>query len=488
MDIAVLGKSHINNLIKEQFEPAGFKIYMLDEPDEIKSIKGEPGAFTISGKGGSLEVAHIIVTEEPCYALGDKELPGGNPVVLEEIDSPENAKRLESLPIKEPVVFILDYPVESTAYMTRLALEKAIGLLEKKRKVVYLAKYMRTAGAGLEGIFRKARNLGAVFFKYDAIAISYSGDNDVFSIEAYDAAGGFKIVTGAPVISGEALYGSSFLSIIKLLRLKMHDSGRFFLFPSYTGRKGVYFANAGNTSGSNDEVLLGLKSILFDITRTTGSKSGPRERPGAGAAGMEGPAARNDLAEIPDDGRYPVIDPGKCAFCYTCFRACTHFAMSPDYDNSVMKNIHASCFGCGVCASVCPAGAISMSGNTKAADNGAAKGCLKVFCCENSAAIAFKRIGEASTGVEITTVSCGGELGAEVFISALKDFERVLVAVCMDDACRHFDGNLRVKRYVDRAKEMLKASGMDENRVACIQLSHAMPTVLDEYIKEMASK
>ena len=524
MNIAVLGKSRINNLIKELFEPAGFTIHILEEPDGIKSVKGGPGAFTIAGKGiagkdGSLEVSHIIVTEEPCYALGDKGLPG-NPVMLEDIDSPENVKRLESLPCREPVVFILDYPVESPARMTRMALEKAIGLLEKKRKVVYLARYMRTAGTGLEGIFRKARNLGAVFFKYDGINISYSGDKGIFSIEAHDAAGGFKVVTGAPIISGEALYGNSFLTVIKLLRLKMHDASRFFLFPSFTGRKGIYFANAGNTSGSKNEILLGLKSILLDITRTTGSMGSPAEISGAGtaetgnvtapdsvrtasgtggiilpgsqchdpgAAGMEVPAARDASAGIPGDGDYPVIDPGKCAFCYTCYRACTHFAMSPDYDNSVMKNLPESCFGCGICASVCPAGAISMSAKASG-KNSRAGGSLKVFCCENSAAIAYKRIAGACSGVEIATVACGGELSAEALISALKDFDRVLAAVCMDDACRHFEGNLRVKRYVDRAKEMLKASGMDENRVAFIQLSHAMPTVLDEYMKELALK
>ncbi|MGE5614348.1 MAG: hydrogenase iron-sulfur subunit [Bacillota bacterium] len=520
MNIAVVGKSNINNLIKEQFEPAGFTIYILDKPDEIKAVKGGPGAFVIAGKGRKIEVSHIIVTEEPSWGPGEKGLPG-NPVMLEDIDSPENADRLESMPAREPVVFILDYPAESPAHMTRMALEKAIGLLKKKRKVVYLARYMRTAGPGLEGIFREVRNLGAVFFKYDKINISYSEDKDVFSIEAQDAAGGIKIVTGAPVVSGEALYGNSFLNIIKLLRLKTHDSNRFFLFPSFTGRKGIYFAKAGNNSGSKNEILLCLKSILLDITRATGSLNGTAgmfgdgaageekapapdacrtasgaveitlpnaQYPGMAAAETEVPAACNYLSPgLPGDGRYPLIDPGKCAFCYTCFRACTHSAMTPDYDNSVMKNITASCFGCGVCASVCPAGAISMSGKARV-ENSYARGTLKVFCCENSAAIAYKRIAEVSPGVEIATVPCGGELCAEAIISALKDFERVLVAVCMDDACRHFEGNLRAKRYVDRAKEMLRISGMDENRVACIQLSHAMPAALDECIREMALK
>jgi coenzyme F420-reducing hydrogenase delta subunit len=94
----------------------------------------------------------------------------------------------------------------------------------------------------------------------------------------------------------------------------------------------------------------------------------------------------------------------------------------------------------------------------------------------------------AAEGFEVVpaSVSCGGELSAESLIDALKEFDRVLVAVCINDACRHFEGNLRAKRYVERAKERLRASGLNENRISCLQLSHAMPMALEEQIREIA--
>ena len=101
-------------------------------------------------------------------------------------DSPENAKAQPAN--QEPVVFILDYPVES-GIMTRLALERRLGCWRRRGR--YLSyKYLETIEQ-LEGI-QEALNLGAVSLNmtYSHIILS---DNDVFSIEAYDAAGGLKL-------------------------------------------------------------------------------------------------------------------------------------------------------------------------------------------------------------------------------------------------------------------------------------------------------
>ena len=64
----------------------------------------------------------------------------------------------------------------------------------------------------------------------------------------------------------------------------------------------------------------------------------------------------------------------------------------------------------------------------------------------------------------------------------------MLVAVCMDDACRHFDGNKRAKREVERAKEMLKASrnGRKQNRISAAVSRDAK--VLEEVITDTAAQ
>lgn len=467
MKVAVLGKGKINSILEKQFELGGISPLLFEDVANVKSISGEKGNFIIKYEGNSIGAGYVIVTEEPCEARDS--IAGCGVVPLE-----DNAV-LDTLPYSNmPVVFVLDYPVESPAYTTRAALEKAIKLARRKRKVVYLSKFMRTAGDMLESLYREARNSGVIFFKYDTVSINYSDENELYNIVANDLTESISVATCTPVIAGKNVYSEDFLKTIKVLKFKLSSDGRvnedsFFLYPSLTNRKGIYFINGKTSSGSDSELMSQVQYIMADIKEDFNK------------------VQRQDTPDILSSEVYAEIDSEKCAFCYTCYRACPHFAMAPDYENSVMKNMRASCDGCGICSSICPANAVTMANKDNREE--IAKGSLKVFCCENSAAIAYERIAdslkEKNLEVEVTPVGCGGELSAENIVTALKSFDKVLVAVCIDSACRHFEGNKRAKRYVDRAKEILKASGNDENRVVYMQLSHAMPMVLNGYINEM---
>ncbi|NLA85255.1 MAG: hypothetical protein GX854_12260, partial [Clostridiales bacterium] len=61
------------------------------------------------------------------------------------------------------VVIVLDYPAESPGIMTRLALEKGLELALKKKRVFFLARFIRTAGSALEKLYKEARNAGVTF-------------------------------------------------------------------------------------------------------------------------------------------------------------------------------------------------------------------------------------------------------------------------------------------------------------------------------------
>jgi len=112
-----------------------------------------------------------------------------------------------------------------------------------------------------------------------------------------------------------------------------------------------------------------------------------------------------------------------------------------------------------------------------------------VYCCENSGEIALGRITDELTGIyekiSIASVSCGGEITAEKITDALKLYEKVLVVTCIEDACRHYNGNKRARLQITRAKEMLKSAGLDENRIVYMQVSHAMPNVLRDSIRSL---
>lgn len=492
MNIAVLGKNRINNFLKEQLEFEGFTPLLFQKIENIKSVKGEKGAFVIKSSEGSFQVSHIIVTEEPSVNCENVKYNDFNTLDPKDF---------------EPQVFVLDYPSGCSTMMFRTALEKAIEFAKKKRKVIFLARFMKTAGDSLESLYKYARNLGIVFFKYDHIEVEYLDEQKNFQIIANDMYGSMKILTSAPVFAGEGIYSDTFLRLIKILKIKLDskeqiNENKYFLFPWFTSRRGIYFTSLNSITGSSEELMVNIRCIIADI-------KGVWDAP--------------DTFEGKNNEQYARIDSEKCAFCYTCYRACPHFAMAPDYENSVMKNLTISCYGCGICYSVCPAHAIAMVKKTSEhnesdnkpenkpqekpenrfdntsdnvsenmsdylSDNLSDTGSLKIFCCENSGEIAFSRIAdklqEDGIKVSITPVACGGEISSEKLIATLKDFRKVLVAVCVDDACRHFEGNKRAKRYVDRAKNMLKSSGIDENRIVYLQLSHQTYRVLDEYIRE----
>jgi heterodisulfide reductase subunit A-like polyferredoxin len=54
------------------------------------------------------------------------------------------------------------------------------------------------------------------------------------------------------------------------------------------------------------------------------------------------------------------VDADKCAYCLTCLRVCPYGAMGKDPAQRVAQVIRTACQGCGICASECPAEAITL--------------------------------------------------------------------------------------------------------------------------------
>ena len=107
---------------------------------------------------------------------------------------------------------------------------------------------------------------------------------------------------------------------------------------------------------------------------------------------------------------------------------------------------------------------------------------MLVLCCENSAEIALKEVlpkmGADAADIELQPVPCGGRIGLENMSTGLAAYGKVMVAVCMDDACKHHDGNKRACAQKGRLDEMMEHAGIDAGRVVYTQVSHALPGVL----------
>lgn len=453
MNVAVVGRSRVNSILKKKLEEEGFTPFLLDNIEEIIGFGGEKLDFTVRTSESNINAGYVIVTEELLKDNG--------------FDNPD---RITSS--RKPVVFILDYPAESPAYFTVEALKSAIKLAKRKKHVLYLSRFMRTAGNQVESLYKEARNSGVNFIKYNDLSIDYDKDSAVYRITAEDGYDNTKIETTTVITEQSTAPKSGIERIAKLFHLKSDKNGSFnenksFLFPSYTSRDGIYFINSAsftNKEEISDRILFIVSEIKNEI---------------------------NGSAEAVINEKHADISAGKCAFCYTCYRACPHSAMAPDYQNSVMKNLERSCHACGICASVCPADAIRIVGK-ESIKPGTGTKTLKILCCENSGEIAVQKLRDEFSWsfdeIEVVPVSCGGEISVEAITNALGQYEKVVVVTCMDEACKHFEGNKRAERFVEKVKEMLKVSGMDEKRVECLKISHAMPQILLDELNEMLKR
>ncbi|NJD03773.1 MAG: hydrogenase iron-sulfur subunit [Ruminiclostridium sp.] len=443
MKVAVLGNSRYNGILKEQLSKEGLSTEFFENIDEIKSISGEAGAFLIKTQKNAVEAGYVIVA--------------GDPSTLEDSSTAQESER--------QVVILLDYPEESPAYMTETALTKAIRLAGKQKKVFYLSKFMRISGNGLEELYKQARNMGVAFIRYTGIDISRDNCTGMFHLNISDGYDEIGIDTFS-LIKTRAAGGNNAARLSGLLKFKL-DKGTYasgssyFLSPSVTSRKGVYFLDGASAGNLGEEIIRQIRFTVSEIS--------------------------SNSAKTCEQTEYAEVDPGKCAFCYTCYRACPHSAMIPDYGNSAMKNLNKACQACGICVSVCPADAIKIKGMDSVVKT--VPNSLMVYCCENSGEIAVNRIADEIAGIfekiSIASVSCGGEISAEKIVDALKSYEKVLYVTCKDDACRHFDGNKRARLQTDRAKEMLRSAGLDDSRIVYMQVSHAMPNVLRDNIRDL---
>ena len=584
MSVAIIGKNIINDVLSEKLESEGFDFFIIVDPDSVKNIVGEVGDFTITIKENTPKdnasnreikkrATHIIITEEPSSAKlyldgisfqGDhsKEpwmyeyMPVVSPAEMEKYigDVVCDSRDKISAALKDkdsPIVFLQDFKEESEGYNTGIMLNEAEALAAKKKKVVYLFRFMKTAGSAeesLEEVYSDARNKGVVFIRYDNLNIKYDIDSNTFLISVFYRGGSIDIRTGLIVWAWPFYPTGKLEEIFKLLRLRTDDegfaNGKYnFLYPALTSLKGVFFINTKLLPGGKYEEEECIKFIMSSIKEDLLSIKF------YGNNNLSWYAKHKNIYGL----YYAEIDSKKCAFCYTCYRICPHQAMFPDHDKSVMMNFKNACHGCGICESVCPANAITIMKNydffNKCSDDVNSKEAsfegksgyapdkrkrrpLRIICCENSGEVAVRRalsqyenefdgicnedifkgkdkddneynaINDAinnngdnnkvndiksdsvSKEIEIVSVSCGGQINAEMIIESLENFEKVMILVCFDKACKHFDGNKRSRLAVLKAKNLLTSLGLDENRIIYLEVSHAMPDAVKETINK----
>jgi heterodisulfide reductase subunit A-like polyferredoxin len=264
----------------------------------------------------------------------------------------------------EMVTFLLDGANEDIKVDSINAIKQSLLLQETLEcQAAILCKEVKVAADGMERLYRKAREKGVLFFKYEEPP-RLSMVNGHIQIDIKDTAAIQKteqwpvsILSDLMVISETFIPAPETEHLCNLL--KLHLGSRGFLMEDNpqllrvrSNRRGIFVAGACRFPQEISESMI------------------------------EARAAAQEVVGLLSKGTYlydlavAEVDPKKCAVCYTCPRLCPHSAITVDkYAEENIYNVSGikqgmkwgaakvdpvACYGCGICVAECPAKAITL--------------------------------------------------------------------------------------------------------------------------------
>lgn len=268
----------------------------------------------------------------------------------------------------EMVTFILDGVNADIKVDSIHAIKQSLLLQETFHcQVTILCKDVKVATDGMERLYRKTREKGVLFFKYEEPP-RLSIVNSHIQVDVKDTAAlQKKDQWPVSILSDLIVVSDPFIPAPETGRfaemLKLHLGSRGFLM-------------------EDNPQLLRIRSNRKGIFVAGGCRF-PQE---VSEALFEAKAAAQEVIALLSRGTYTYdlsvaeVDPKKCALCYTCPRLCPHSAIT--VEKYAERNIYAApetggetkwgaakvdpaaCFGCGICVAECPAKAITLHHST----------------------------------------------------------------------------------------------------------------------------
>jgi coenzyme F420-reducing hydrogenase delta subunit len=118
---------------------------------------------------------------------------------------------------------------------------------------------------------------------------------------------------------------------------------------------------------------------------------------------------------------------------------------------------------------------------------------ILAFCCHYCAYAAADLAGsmrlQYPENVRILKVPCTGKVEVDYLLAAFeRGVDGVIVAGCLEGGCHFLEGNLRARRRVERAKQLLDEIGLEPDRLEMFNLSSAEGARFAEIITEMTGR
>ncbi len=115
---------------------------------------------------------------------------------------------------------------------------------------------------------------------------------------------------------------------------------------------------------------------------------------------------------------------------------------------------------------------------------------IVAFCCHYCAYAAADLAGtmrlQYPGSVRVLRLPCTGKIEVNYLLAAFeRGVDGVIVAGCLEGGCHFQEGNLRARRRVERAQQLLKEIGLEPERLEMFNLSSAEGTRFAEIVSEM---
>jgi len=264
----------------------------------------------------------------------------------------------------QTVTYLLDEVNQDIKVDSINTIKQSLALQETFQcQVAVLCKDVKVSTDGMERLYRRAREKGVLFFKYEE-APKLSIVNGQIRIDVKDTAAIRKeeqwpvsILSDLVVVSEAFVSAPEAEHLSRILRLHLGNRGFLMednpqLLRVRSNRRGIFVAGGCRFPQEVSESLIEARAVAQEVVALLAKGAYPY-----------------DLAVA-------EVDPKKCAVCYTCPRLCPHSAIT--VEKYAERNIYAppgatggitwwaakvdpvACYGCGICVAECPAKAITF--------------------------------------------------------------------------------------------------------------------------------
>jgi heterodisulfide reductase subunit A len=254
-----------------------------------------------------------------------------------------------ALPENATVVMIqcVEQRNEERPYCSRVccttAVSNALQIKERfpKARVMVLYRDMRAYGFR-EAAYRRAREMGVLFVRYDAKRPPELDIDGGLSLRVHEPSLGRPLETRPDlvVLAAPMVPRADREELSELLRVPLNADG--FFLEAHVKLRPVDFASEGL-------FLCGTAHAPKSVSETISQANAVAGR----AASI---LSRKEMAV---SGQTAWVDPDKCISCMTCAHVCPYLAPRPNAFNKAEIQ-GAVCMGCGSCVAECPAQAIEL--------------------------------------------------------------------------------------------------------------------------------